>query len=462
MPTSRQTIDGDVQITGVLEALGGIKNGGMSKISTELERSMVDVQFVQGDVTDILADLSDLESDSKLTPSEKLVVQRHWDIIEADHPKVVEFAAVYGFEAGNVYYDTLITKYTALDDYLNDDPDPLSNLTTTTTIVGGTLRQVFKEYYEAREDLFQAIATGEVMHAPSDEDLVFHISMDDDVGGTGDTIRDSSGNGKVGTIAGSPTWAAGINGTCLTFAGTDQAVTLPSLSALTTFSVCAWVNLDTLAPTDNYPRIVELRESSGNDRIQLQFRNGTNKIEFNCNVSSTEYKIFADDAAVADTWYFVVVTYDGSTLRMYVDGVLQSTTDSLVGASWTPNENSIGSQGDSTTANNFEGEIDEVRVFDIVLTQENVNFLYKVPGGSTQSVMTTSRIANLAITAEKIALSVIDSTHLATDNVDDYFIDVGIAPPDSALVGYWPLNGSPDDYSGNGYDGVLAAGGGGY
>ena len=74
-------------------------------------------------------------------------------------------------------------------------------------------------------------------------------------------------------------------------------------------------------------------------------------------------------------WHYVVVTSDGSTLRLYVDGV-QVATKSLLGAS---PENTgtkpvrIGANSRVTPPGNFfTGELDEVRVWNVGLTAQQV------------------------------------------------------------------------------------------
>ena len=74
-------------------------------------------------------------------------------------------------------------------------------------------------------------------------------------------------------------------------------------------------------------------------------------------------------------WHYVVVTSDGSTLRLYVDGV-QVATKSLLGAS---PENTgtkpvrVGANSRVTPPGNFfTGELDEVRVWSVGLTAQQV------------------------------------------------------------------------------------------
>jgi dihydrofolate reductase len=72
----------------------------------------------------------------------------------------------------------------------------------------------------------------------------------------------------------------------------------------------------------------------------------------------------------ANTWTHLAMTYDGTTLKIYVNGTLVTSTaqSGTIVASTNPLQ--IG--GDSTYGQYFRGMIDEVRVYNIVLTQTQI------------------------------------------------------------------------------------------
>lgn len=95
--------------------------------------------------------LADIASDSKLTPDEKQTIKREYDIIVSE--KALNDTQADLFGVSKVDYGA---KYTTWKDYI----DPLiTNLTTTSDITGATLRTNFKDYYDARTNLLNAIAT---------------------------------------------------------------------------------------------------------------------------------------------------------------------------------------------------------------------------------------------------------------------------------------------------------------
>lgn len=89
---------------------------------------------------------------------------------------------------------------------------------------------------------------------------------------------------------------------------------------------------------------------------------------------------------IDDRWHFGVATYDGTAIRLYLDGVLEATTpwtSSMFGS--TSPLNVGGRAADAVTANGspFYGRIDEAFVTADVLSEDQVRQLYcaKIPHG---------------------------------------------------------------------------------
>lgn len=95
--------------------------------------------------------LSDIASDNKLTPSEKQEAKKEWDIILSEKPKIEvegnKFAV--SIAAYNTAYNSLSSYITPL----------LSSLSSTSDIIGSAFRLKFKDYYDARQDLLNAITS---------------------------------------------------------------------------------------------------------------------------------------------------------------------------------------------------------------------------------------------------------------------------------------------------------------
>ncbi|MCZ2084165.1 MAG: phage tail protein [Flavobacteriales bacterium] len=93
--------------------------------------------------------LEDIASDSKLTPSEKQLLKKEYDLIIAEKPSLTSQASTYGIST-----ITYTNAYNAVVIYTNP---LLVNLTTTSDIVGSVLRTTFNTYYTAKVNLLKAI-----------------------------------------------------------------------------------------------------------------------------------------------------------------------------------------------------------------------------------------------------------------------------------------------------------------
>lgn len=94
--------------------------------------------------------LSDIANDNKLTAQEKQETKKEWDIIVSEKPKNDASADKYG--VSKTAYDTA---YNTLSAYITP---LLSSLSTTSNISGAAFRSKFKDYYDARTDLLNAIS----------------------------------------------------------------------------------------------------------------------------------------------------------------------------------------------------------------------------------------------------------------------------------------------------------------
>jgi len=188
----------------------------------------------------------------------------------------------------------------------------------------------------------------------------------DDSGGP--TAYDSSGNSKNGTLnaggTGSNTAAnhmwypQGKFGGCVEFDGDDHvSVTNPSTS--TSFSLSFWFRTSTPA-TDAY--LVD-RATDGHffQLVSSKLRSGT----------SASHKGDSTTTIQADTWYHATMTYNGTTIRQYINAIEEFNTG---GDLATPAGLELGR--DYGAATYFTGLIDEVRLYDRVLTADEVSMEY--------------------------------------------------------------------------------------
>ena len=145
--------------------------------------------------------VSDIASDSKLTPNEKYTVRREWEVISAEKAGIETQATSFGLPTEKATYTAA---FQSLADYLNAGvtwtsgiPSWISDASasTTTVIVGSTFRASWKAYYDARTALLNAVAVKAASMANSTEDSLTTIARP--VGGTYSITGSATGAIKI-------------------------------------------------------------------------------------------------------------------------------------------------------------------------------------------------------------------------------------------------------------------------
>jgi hypothetical protein len=195
--------------------------------------------------------------------------------------------------------------------------------------------------------------------------------------GSGTAWTDLSGNGNTGTLTGGPTFD-GANLGSIVFDGVDDYVTtgttLTDADELfadtgTAWSTSSWFNVDVISGTN---RAVTGRGGGTgtaavyavwieNNNLRVRLRGATVT-----NISTS---------IASNTWYNVVVTWDGTTANGYLNGQFGTT---LV-AGTVPNQTNTFTVGATNSGTNakFDGKISQTLVYNRALTaseiQQNFN-----------------------------------------------------------------------------------------
>ncbi|MEZ4722030.1 MAG: LamG-like jellyroll fold domain-containing protein [Flavobacteriales bacterium] len=163
------------------------------------------------------------------------------------------------------------------------------------------------------------------------------------------------------------------SGKVLDFNGTSTYLSCGSMNLSGgQITIQAWINVDAFKSAFPYISSIAGTEVAGSSTALLRLGDASlanNKLQFVLYNGSTHYKLDGVTALSANKWYHVAATYDGSTMKIYVNGIL----DSSVGYSF-----SIVSNDDFAIARNYgndrilDGEIDEVSVWNSALTQSTL------------------------------------------------------------------------------------------
>jgi len=191
---------------------------------------------------------------------------------------------------------------------------------------------------------------GEVVDDPT---LVAHWRLDES---EGMTAYDSAGV-KDGTVMGIPAWQpdGGQVGGALEFDGVTFVVAGSVLDPSDgPFSVLAWVK-------GGAPGQVIVSQEAGADWLLLDPATGVLMTELKSGGRSSA--VLYSDAIITDgTWHRVAFAWDGSSRRLYVDGVLvaEDTQDGLTAAS---GNLTIGAGATPAADTYWTGLIDDVRIY---------------------------------------------------------------------------------------------------
>ena len=229
--------------------------------------------------------------------------------------------------------------------------------------------------------------------------------------GSGTTVTDASGNGNNGTIT-NATWStSGKYGGALQFNGTSALVTIPdsaSLHLTTGLTLEAWVNPSTV--NANWRDVVY----KGNDNYYLSATStNASSPDGGLIAGGTYADAFGTSALPTNTWSFLTETYDGSTVRLYVNGTQVASTAHTGAIATSTNPLQIG--GDSIYGQYFAGLIDEARVYNVALTAAHIQTDMNTPVGIQD---TTAPTQPGTLSANAVSASEVDlSWGASTDNV---------------------------------------------
>lgn len=206
-------------------------------------------------------------------------------------------------------------------------------------------------------------------------------------------IYDTSGYENNGSVTDStcPTWSSDTpryKGSYV-FNGNNQYLKFqnPITSSSTDFTISCWVKFDDITGNST---ICTMRTAVGNG-IAL-FKIG-NKIRFDDNGQCT----FSDYTISANEWIHVVVTRSSSCKKLYVNGILKQTVNTVGDMKLISNVGTIGasSQGGDGISNYLNGQLSDFRIYATALSDSNILELY-------QSSASVDNNGNLMLAGEVI------------------------------------------------------------
>jgi chitodextrinase len=219
--------------------------------------------------------------------------------------------------------------------------------------------------------------------------LVAAYSFDE---GSGTTVTDLSGNGNTGTLTNTTWTSAAKYGNALVFDGASSRVTINdsvSLHLTTGMTVEAWANPSNVSAS--WRDVIY----KGNDNYFLEGTSDTGAPGGGATLGSVDAVTRGSTPLTLNSWSHLALTYDGTTLRLYVNGVQVSSVAQTGTIATSTNPLQIG--GDNLFGQFFTGTIDEVRVYNTALNQSQIQADMATPiggGGSFPLVSLSSASIN--------------------------------------------------------------------
>ncbi len=202
---------------------------------------------------------------------------------------------------------------------------------------------------------------------PGTEGLAAYYPLDNDV-------LDASGNGNDGTITGDPTFVEGVAGMAMEFDGDDyvNCGNGPSLQIQDAITMAFWFQVESFQNT------WEGFMAKGDDSYRVSRGGGTGDAT-HMGISGTSVGggsgwFNGTVIVTGGQWHHMAAVYDGAEGRIYIDGVLDTTSPGTGQINISNFDFWIGNNSQQT-GRFFHGLLDEVMIYSRVLSEAEIRYL---------------------------------------------------------------------------------------
>ena len=212
--------------------------------------------------------------------------------------------------------------------------------------------------------------------------------------GEGNVINDMSGNENHGELQGGE-WIKGPDGPALSLNGQNDRVIIPDADSLyleEAWTITSWVYVNT---TENgFGHILGKRPASGTV-ANYAFRTSGSGAAWEAYYARDGWKGAWNQGSVKKgEWLYMSATYDGTdTIKIYENGSEIGSVGGM-GAPAPRNDTDVNIGGwTDNTSETLDGMLYEVALFDVALTEEDINVLMDVGLSSLTAVEPSGKLA---------------------------------------------------------------------
>ncbi|MFA5126133.1 MAG: LamG domain-containing protein [archaeon] len=266
---------------------------------------------------------------------------------------------------------------------------------------------------------------------------------------SGSSFADSSGNGNTASCSSCPSVTSGLwDSNARSFSGGIyiDANNQSPLDATNKLTISAWIKMS--SSNSNNGIVFKGPLSSSQGVYSLGFFNGSSSnlmLRLNGSTSEGSGQLTSPNVLPVGSWVHVVATYDGASMKLYVNGLLDANNSYSTAISTNTDTLKIGCYYNTSYC--FLGSIDEVAVWKQALSYSEVQALYQAQKGmwvdnnlvayykfnekSGTTIFDSARGNNGTLTsgADTNAIGLWDTNAGYFDGVDDY-----VSVPDSSSI----------------------------
>ena len=180
---------------------------------------------------------------------------------------------------------------------------------------------------------------------------------------------------------------SGVSGHSLSFDGTDDKVLAQSIifQNYYSLSISMWLKPESFSSTSTNTFLRQDQCSSGDTRIYLANENGSLAFGLTTDSGWHEWDLSYSMNSLLDSWNHLTFTYGSNVKKIFINGVLQGTNSGNSGNMLTCNNGYL-TFGSNLSARYYNGNMDEVAIWDDVLTEMEVAAFYN--SGNTLTAST--------------------------------------------------------------------------